>query len=392
MNTVFTMTIFKNLFYCSIGLQHAAIGLLIPVLIIFQHSQGLSFVEISIIQSIGFITLLASEVPSSYIADIWSKKKVMILGLLSLGISFFILSFADTFLEFLASEVFFALGLSSLSGTEESFLLSLFHKKKPELLLREFQIADEIGTIGGMIGSYISLSLFHLEISKTFLIGIFLILFSLLITSFLPNEPSREMYQDRGEKKSFTKGGILLPLIGIFIIAGGLMQERGESVFQIGLEHSSIAVGLFGVVYAVAKIGSLLGSYLSTFFISFFGKEKTIVWSAAIQSITFFLLIFIHPLFSALALFLFFFIENIYRVAYKSIIAATVPKKWLTSSFSLVSLGGAFVLLFTKIPIGVFLDKNLQYAIYFAIGVKVIAGILFFWSLLRLKKIIPREQ
>jgi MFS family permease len=170
------------------------------------------------------------------------------------------------------------------------------------------------------------------------------------------------------------------------------MQERGESVFQIGLEHSSIAVGLFGVVYAVAKIGSLLGSYLSTFFISFFGKKKTIVWSAAMQSITFFLLIFIHPLFSALALFLFFFIENIYRIAYKSIIAVTVPKKWLTSSFSLVSLGGAFVLLFTKIPIGMFLDKNLQYAIYFAIGVKVIAGILFFWSLLRLKKIIPREQ
>jgi MFS family permease len=138
-NTVFTMTIFKNLFYCSIGLQHAAIGLLIPVLIIFQHSQGLSFVEISIIQSIGFITLLASEVPSSYIADIWSKKKVMILGLLSLGISFFILSFANTFLEFLASEVFFALGLSSLSGTEESFLLSLFHKKSQNYYFGNFK-------------------------------------------------------------------------------------------------------------------------------------------------------------------------------------------------------------------------------------------------------------
>jgi MFS family permease len=199
-----------------------------------------------------------------------------------------------------------------------------------------------------MIGSYIFLSLFHFEISNTFLVGLFLILFSLLITSFLPNEPSREVHKDRGEKKSFTKGKILLPLIGIFIIAGGLMQERGESVFQIGLEHSSIAVGLFGVVYAVAKIGSLLGSYLSTFFISFFGKKKTIVWSAAMQSITFFLLIFIHPLFSALALFLFFFIENIYRIAYKSIIAVTVPKKWLTSSFSLVSLGGSFCFTFHK--------------------------------------------
>lgn len=386
------MNLFRNLFYCGIGLQHGAIGLLLPVLIIFQYSQGLSFLEISLIQSVGFITLLLSEVPSSYVADIWSKKKVMILGLLSLGMSFFILSFADDFFTFLISEIFFALGLSSLSGTEESFLLSTFHSKKTESLLREFQIADELGTIAGMVLSYVLLSLLHFDIPHTFLIGSSLILISIVIVLFLPNDKGDSKLQGGRKDSIAMKAKVLLPLVVIFILAGGLMQERGESIFQIGLEQSGIAIGFFGIVYAIAKIGSLLGSYFSAFFLSLLGKDKVLIWGALIQATTFFFLLFLHPVFSALALFLFFFVENIYRIAYKSIIVATVPKKWLTSSFSLVSLGGALVLLFTKIPIGIFLDKSFQYAIYFVIGIKVIAGILFLWSLFRLKKITPRKQ
>ncbi|QQS59560.1 MFS transporter [Candidatus Peregrinibacteria bacterium] len=372
-------------------MQHGAIGLLIPVLIIFQHSQGLSFLEISLIQSIGFITLLLSEIPSSYAADIWNKKKVMILGLLSLGISFFILSFADNFFTFLISEIFFALGLSSLSGTEESFLLSTFHSKKTELLLREFQIADEVGTIGGMILSYMFLSLLHINIQHTFIVGFLLVLFSITIVFFLPNDKGTSERQWVRKNSTGMKAKILLPLAVIFILAGGLMQERGESVFQIGLEQSGIAIGFFGVVYAVAKIGSLLGSYFSTFFLFLLGKDKILIWGALMQATIFFFLLFLHPIFSALALFLFFFVENIYRVAYKSIIADTVPKKWLTSSFSIVSLGGALLLLFTKIPIGILLDETIEYAIYFILGIKIAAAILFLWSLFRIKKILPRK-
>ena len=385
------MKFYKNLFYFEIALQHAAIGLLIPVLIIFQHSQGLSFLEISFIQTIGYITLLLSEVPSSYIADIWSKKKVMILGLLFLGSSFFILSFAHSFFTFLISEVLFALGLSSLSGTEESFLLSAFHTDKPELSLREFQIADELGTISGMILSYILLSLFHFNISNTFIISFLCITLSISIVFLLPNKTSNNESPNKKEEHTPMKVKILLPAVAVFIIAGGLMQERGESIFQIGLEHSSIAIGLFGVIYAIAKIGALLGSYFSVFFLSFFKHEKILVWGAILQATTFFLLLFLHPVFSALALFIFFFIENIYRVTYKGVIANTVPKKWLTSSFSAVSLGGAFILLFTKIPIGIFLDESFQYAVYFIIGIKIIASMLLLWSFLRIKKFIPRQ-
>ncbi len=93
----------KNLsfFYNSIFFQHFAYGIIIPTLIIWQNKSGLSFSEIALIQSVGLIFLMLTEVPSSFLADKIGRKITLMIGLLTTMLAFVFLIFASDFISFI---------------------------------------------------------------------------------------------------------------------------------------------------------------------------------------------------------------------------------------------------------------------------------------------------
>ncbi len=95
---------------------------IIPVIVPFFASKGLSLADVFILQSIFAFAVVVCEVPSGYLADMIGRRNALILGALFHGIGFSILCFADDFFGLVLFEVTVGLGMSLLSGSDLSLL------------------------------------------------------------------------------------------------------------------------------------------------------------------------------------------------------------------------------------------------------------------------------
>ena len=97
------------------------IGLILLSIFDKWIKAGMSFGQILLLQGIFGLFILLSEFPSGVLADLKSRKQVLMLGQLAIvsGITIYMIS--SSFIGFLVAELFFAIGLSFKSGTDNAF-------------------------------------------------------------------------------------------------------------------------------------------------------------------------------------------------------------------------------------------------------------------------------
>ncbi|MBL8026018.1 MAG: MFS transporter [Fibrobacteres bacterium] len=106
--------------------------LIIPVIVPFYQSVGLSMAQILTLQSVFSIAIVVLEVPSGYFADIIGRRKSLIVGSFLSTAGFLMYSLSYTFTGFLAAELVMGMGASFISGADSALvydsLLSLGRK------------------------------------------------------------------------------------------------------------------------------------------------------------------------------------------------------------------------------------------------------------------------
>lgn len=95
---------------------------IIPVLVPYMTRHGLSMQEFFELQAIFGLAVAILEVPSGYLADLWGRKRTMMIGAVFSGIGFSLLLFCGSYLEFLFFELALAVSLSMNSGADLSLL------------------------------------------------------------------------------------------------------------------------------------------------------------------------------------------------------------------------------------------------------------------------------
>ncbi len=68
------------------------------------------------------LTVAVLEVPSGYFADIWGRKRAVVVGSLANGFGFLLLLSADSFVDFLIYEFLLGVGISLISGADLALL------------------------------------------------------------------------------------------------------------------------------------------------------------------------------------------------------------------------------------------------------------------------------
>jgi hypothetical protein len=94
----------------------------IPVFVPLVQGYGLSMSEVLQTQALFAMTVALTEVPSGYIADLWGRKRAILLGSLLNGFGFLALVWADSFADFLRYEFILGLGVSLISGADLALL------------------------------------------------------------------------------------------------------------------------------------------------------------------------------------------------------------------------------------------------------------------------------
>jgi len=96
--------------------------LIMPVIIPFFRSKGLSMAEIMMLQSIFSFSVVLFEVPSGYFGDVVGKKFSIVLGMLLSSAGFFLLYLSSDYSALIFSEIILGLAASFISGSDSALL------------------------------------------------------------------------------------------------------------------------------------------------------------------------------------------------------------------------------------------------------------------------------
>lgn len=108
---------------CVLGLGFFQVFLVImPVIVPFFQSRGLSMSDVLLLQAVFAGVVLAMEVPSGYIADVLGRKRSLLTGAAFIAVGHACLLFADGFAELALFETLLGIGSSLVSGADLAIL------------------------------------------------------------------------------------------------------------------------------------------------------------------------------------------------------------------------------------------------------------------------------
>ena len=107
-------------------------NLVMPVVVIFYQDNDLSMQDIFWLKSIYSVAIVLMEIPSGYLADVWGRKKTLLLGGMLGAAGFAMYSFSYGFWAFAIAEIILGLGHSFVSGADTAMLYDTLKASKRE--------------------------------------------------------------------------------------------------------------------------------------------------------------------------------------------------------------------------------------------------------------------
>lgn len=108
----------------SIG---AGFGFTFAVYATFLMSQGLSLLEINIVNFFYFITIFLLEIPTGAFADTYGRKKSLIVSASIFSLGMLVYSFSTSFYGFITAEIISGIGYTFLSGAKNAWFIDELH-------------------------------------------------------------------------------------------------------------------------------------------------------------------------------------------------------------------------------------------------------------------------
>lgn len=234
---------------------------LAPVLLLFYQQNGLTITDFVLLQGIFQLTGIVFEIPCGYIADVISKKKVLILAFICFLLRAILwLSFSGIYI-ILLGELFNALSRAFLSGVYDSYIYDyLRNNNKTKQMLKECGKTNFAMSSGAMFAAIFSAILYK-HFGTVILLSLELILtsISIILLTTLPNPPSSKPYgitlrQKFTEIKDTTIATMKNKNINLYIIYSALLFSTTSLFcwcFQPLLKVSSAPVIMFSLVYVI---------------------------------------------------------------------------------------------------------------------------------------------
>jgi MFS family permease len=97
-------------------------NIVMPVVVLFYQDNGMGMQKIFILKAIYSIAIVTMEVPSGWMADVWGRKKTLLIGSFLGAAGFLIYSFSFGFWAFVAAEIVLGIGQAFVSGADSAML------------------------------------------------------------------------------------------------------------------------------------------------------------------------------------------------------------------------------------------------------------------------------
>lgn len=149
-----------NNYAIFVALEALSISFFFATYQLFLVEKGLSLLEINLLNGGFMLATFLFEIPTGAVADLFGRKRSVIIGLWLFVLSFLIYFFSENFWQFLMAEIIGALAATCISGAMEALVVDSLNNAGQENSEHELFRKGEIKTIGTvvgvMIGSYVA--------------------------------------------------------------------------------------------------------------------------------------------------------------------------------------------------------------------------------------------
>ena len=159
--------------------------LTMPIIVLFYQENGLSMQNVLTLKAFYSVAVVIMEIPSGYFADVWGRRKTLILGSILGCLGFVVYSFSSNFYGFLLAEIVLGVGSSFISGADSALLYdSLLQDKKEGSYLKQESRMMSVGNFAEALAGIAGGSLALISLRTPFIFQIF-IAFMAVPASFL---------------------------------------------------------------------------------------------------------------------------------------------------------------------------------------------------------------
>jgi MFS family permease len=304
----------------------------------FCFAGAISLAEAAATEATVLIVTALLELPAGVFADKFGNKKSLLVGGILHGLGIMLMATGGSLGIFTIAAVLSGAAWAFMSGADEAYIHDDYIENKShyQRVFANASIVDEAATIGGMLLS--SLLLFvHADMRTLFIVSaIFLFLSVIYMQVMLPDSKSNTRKDLHANNLSFISFNFslkaaksILPLI----IAFALIYESGRVLWQPQLGNIGLNIESFGLVFALFKIASILGSVAARHYQAFNITKLSLLFICMTISLVLFGASSLILSASALAIFL--FSENYFRIY----MSATLNKAIQNNRATLLSLG-----------------------------------------------------
>lgn len=262
------------------------------ILTLYYLWRGLSYFDIALVQSVGAIATAVLEIPTGWISDRCGHHIVLKIASFSRLVAIVTLTFANSFLLMVASELFFSLASASQSGAGSAFLFEATNANSGmdrkngayALILSKMTGTQSIIRITVRL---IATVLFSINPLTPFVISIFVYFLGLLVTlefkenDVSPNRGSNCLPEDGfirtktsklnlkenvqtffQELIKIVKTNIFISLCTVSAISLILVSNYSQFIAP-NLTSMGFDIKFLGIVTAAASLGEFFGSRLT---------------------------------------------------------------------------------------------------------------------------------
>jgi MFS family permease len=240
--------------------------LIVPIIIPFYLSNGLTNTQVFVVQAAFSASALLFEVPSGYLSDVIGRKKTLIIGAILLPAGIGIYAVSHDFWQFVLAEIVLGIAWSMRSGTDSAIIYDSLLQLKEETAYKKIEGKAEawnrIGTsVSSVLGGVLALASIRLPFYVNVVVA--LALFPLALSL---NEPGRQAWKSKNSWKDIL--GIARfslthrQLIPVMLFSALIMSTGVTAIWGYFLYYQKLGLNVvfYGVIFAVVQLFSAVGA------------------------------------------------------------------------------------------------------------------------------------
>jgi len=203
MNLFKTVSLEKAIPLFRIAMTFKMLMFILPVIVIIYQYKGLSVGDFFLIQGLFAIAVFFLEIPTGYIGDLFSRKKVMVLAFFTYFLGYIILFCFKGFWCVFAAELLFGVCIALNSGTSDAYVYDVLKKQGREKnFLKELGKIRSYGSFGTMIATFVGGVIYNtLGPNYTIFVELMAVFFAFVLILFLPELNDVQRIVENGKSK-----------------------------------------------------------------------------------------------------------------------------------------------------------------------------------------------